>query len=231
MKLYEILLRKAGFINDPLKPTIVQEENIYNPLRTKVGANVILDVLDYRDYRYVISEIQAYTIKLANKTHNMVDYLLVGKKIGSPNVNYRLRVVPDLDSNSKVTHRAMILSLYDTIAYDQGFLDIVQDDSLKFDITDDSDSDNVILEEYWRVNDVKSSYKAKLTSLADEDRDGIVEENEVSQSSVEFWDFSRLTQIDGVETEQFLFIEMSKSTGEFNLWKGLEINPERVDVT
>lgn len=240
MKLYEVLLRKIGIMGDD--PQVVKkavedsksaEEKIYNPIGCKVGGVVKIDSLDLRDHRFIVKEIREYSVGIGGSTHSMVDYVLLSRPIGKPDFSIRLRVVPNADSNSRITHRALVMSLYDDLAYNDGLHDVVRDDTLKFVIDDDkndNDSSNDTHEEFWRVNDVRSSYDSKVKILVDRDSDGHVGSGEVSKSQVEFWDYSRMTEMDGVETEEFVFVEMNKENGWFQIWRGAEVIPERVEV-
>lgn len=237
MKLYEVLLRKIGIIGDtPTKRTEdqkSQEEKIYNPIGCKIGGVVKIDSIDLRDHRFIVREIREYAIGVGGSKHRMVDYVLLSRPIGKSDFTVRLRVVPNPDSNSRITHRAMVLSLYDDLAYNEGLHDVVRDDTLKFVVDDDkSDADptNDVHEEFWRVNDVHQSYASQVKVLHDNDGDGKVEASEVSKLEVEFWDYSRMTEMDGIEVEEFIFVEMNKQNGWFQIWRGAEVIPERVEV-
>jgi hypothetical protein len=236
MKLYEVLLRKIGWVTDTVvnqpaeKP---EEEKVYNPLGSKVNGVVNIDNLDYRDHRFTVKEIKEYSIGLGGSNHKMVDYVLQSRPIGKPDLTVRLRVVPNPDAASRITHRALVLELYDELAYNEGLHDVVRDDTKKFIVDDDKDDenpDNDTHDEFWRVNDVGISYVSNVKTLADTDGDGTVRSNEIQKSQIEFWDYSRITEQDGVDLEQFLFVEMNKKDGWFQIWKGAEVIPERIEV-
>lgn len=224
MKLYEILLRKIGWIKD--KPPEVQEQKIYNPIGAKVGGSITIDSLDYRGMTFFIKEIREYDVRMGGQ-HKFVDYVLLARPLGKPDVWARLRLVPTADSKTRYTHRAVVLQLYDEMGYSEDFHNVVKDESKKF-VVDDHDKN--LHEEYWRVNDVGLSYNANVKSLKDDNSDGKVSADEVKHSQIEFWDYSRMTDIDGLETEQFVFVEMSKDNGWFQIWRGTEIDPHQVDA-
>lgn len=247
MKLYEIILRKIGLWGggdaSPSstggtasgKPKVVesQETKVYNPIGCKIGGVVKIDAIDLREHRFAVREIREYSVSIGGDRHRMVDYALLARPIGQPDFHARLRLVPDPDSKSKTTHRALFMTQYDSLAYNEGLHDVVRDDTKKFVIDDDkndTDPTNDEHAEFWRVNDVGSSYVSNVKVLTDKDGDGKVDASEVSTTQVEFWDYSRLTDVDGVETEEFVFVEMNKSDGWFTIWRGTEINPERIDV-
>lgn len=226
MKLYEIILKKIGLSSQESAPANeVQEDLIYNPIGCKVGAVVKIDSLDFRDHRFTVKEILEYSVSVGGNKHSMVDYVL-----SAPGMNCRLRMVPDPDSQSRTTHRALLLTLYDEFGYSEDLHAVVKDDTKKFVIDDDSDPNNIIHDEFWRVNDVGISYQSRVKKLADTDSSGKVDKREITTSSVEFWDYSRMTNLEGVEVEEFFFVEMDTATGYFVMWRGSEVNPERIDV-
>lgn len=214
-------------------PEEVQETKVYNPIGAKVGGSITIDDIDYRGLNFFVKEIREYKIQVGGERHQFVDYVLLARPLGKDDLWVRLRLVPDRSGESRFTHRAMVLSLYDDLPYNEGLHDVVRDSTLKFVVDDDmsdDDPDNDIHEEFWRVNDVAASYTAKVSSLKDVDGSGKVDRHEVSRSEIEFWDYSRMTDIDGVEAEEFLFVEMDTNSGWFQIWRGCEVNPERVDA-
>lgn len=231
-KLYQLLLKKVGLWKEPPKPVEkAEEEKVYNPIGVKVGGVVKIDALDLREHRFTCKEIRELTVALGGKNYRMVDYVLLSRPIGKEDFRVRLRLIPDDDSRSTVSHRSLVLQLYDELAYDEGLHNVVNDSENKnFKIDDDSDPNNPVHDEFWRVNDVGSSYTADVKVLADEDGNGKVDANEVSSTQVEFWDYSRMTDVEGVETEEFVFVEMNKSDGWFQIWRGAEVNAARIDV-
>lgn len=231
MKLYEVLMRKIGVWQEaPKQPEKSQEERIYNPIKCKVGGVVKIDSLDFRDHRFTVREIKEYSLSLGGSYHRMVDYVLLARPIGKPDLKVILRLVPDKDSNSKVSHRALLLTLYDELEYNEGLHNVVKDDTGKFEIDDNSDPENVVHDEFWRVNDVLTSYLANVKTLTDDDGDGKVDTSEVKNSKVEYWDYYRDTDVEGVEIQEFVFVQMDSKNGWFQIWRGSEVNSERIDV-
>lgn len=232
-KLYEILLRKVGWLSEE-PPPASEESKIYNPIGAKVGGSITIDSLDYRGQNFFVKEIREYSASMGGKTHRFVDYVLLSRPLGKPDNWVRLRLVPDRHADSRLTHKAMVLSLYDEFEYNEDFKKgVLEDDTKKFVIDDDkSDNDptNDTHDEYWRVADVGISYNAKYVSMADEDNSGKVTQDELTRGEIEFWDYSRNTDIDGVELEQYIFVEMDAKTGWFQLWQGTQVSPENVDA-
>lgn len=73
--------------------------------------------------------------------------------------------------------------------------------------------------QYFRVNDVLTSYEATATLVSDKDGDGKVDIEEVSESKIEYWDFWRKEDSGRL---YFLFYEMEADTGYFRVWEGFE---------
>jgi hypothetical protein len=187
----------------------------YNPLAAKCGAFVAVDELDFRGKNFRVVEIRQCDHQIGGKHYAMVDYVLQADQQVA-----RLRVVP-----SGEQWRAMLLSLYDDLAYDEGLHNVVRDDTLKF-VVDDAEAG--LHEEYWRVEDVRGSYKANVTVLQGDDPNAAPA---VSRVEVEYWDYWRDTEVDGVKVTQYLYVEMNTETGWFQIWRGMETEPERILVT
>ena len=222
MKLYEMILRKIGWWKDP--PPVVQETKVFNPIACKVGQAVSIDNLDYRKLQFTVKEVRENEVYMGS-SNKFTDMVLQARPTSGQDVWVRLRLIPDPDPSTRLSHRSIVLSLYDEMAYNEGLHGVVKDESGKF-VVDDKD----IHDEFWRVNDVKISYTSNVTSMKDENGDGRVDPNEVKHEQVEFWDYSRMTTIEGVEVEQFVFVEMNKDNGWFQIWRGTDVNPESVSV-
>jgi hypothetical protein len=232
-KLYEILLRKIGWLDEE-KPAATEEQKIYNPIGAKIGGSITIDSLDYRGLNFFVKEIREYSVSMGGKNHRFVDYILLARPLNKPDMWVRLRLVPDKNSATRLTHKAMVLHLYDEFEYSEDFKKgVLEDPSKKFVVDDDkndADASNDTHDEYWRVNDVGISYNAKYLSMTDENNDGKVSQDELGRGSLDFWDYSRLTDIDGVELEQYMFVEMDNKSGWFQIWQGTQVSPERVDA-
>ena len=49
-------------------------------------------------------------------------------------------------------------------------------------------------------------------------------------SRVKYWDYSREAEIDGVQAEQYLYVEMLLANGYITIWQGQEVDPQCVEV-
>ena len=165
----------------------------------------------------VVAEIRQYS---GGPNCPKVDYLLVRNPPGTPPL--RLRVVPDHGGKRKVTHRPLVLTLLDSLPFNEGLLAVVQDDTKKFVIDDESEPGKHAHDEFWRVNDEYGSHVVGVNVLSG---DGKPEE-----ATVECWDYSRLIEANGVEIEEFMFVEMNKADGWFEIWRGGEVSAGKIAV-
>lgn len=216
--LFEILKEKFSKKQPP------QESKIYNPIGAKVGCGMTIDELDFRDKNFFVREIREYFTVMGGVEFKGVDYVVKSAPLKGDPVTLRLRLAPTNDVRQPF--RIITLSLYDNLEYNEGLHNVVKDTTKKFIINEGKEDE----ETFWRMNDVGISYKAKITTLVDKNSDGEVDEDEVLNSNIEYWDYSRNTKIDGADTEEFLFVEMDAETGWFQIWRGQEIQPEQVMV-
>lgn len=49
-----------------------------------------------------------------------------------------------------------------------------------------------------------------------------------TDAAVEYWDYSRLIDVEGEETEELIFVEMNKTDGWFEIWCGIEVTPGKI---
>lgn len=213
MKLYQKLFRAASDLLVEEK----QESLIYNPVEAKVGGTMMIDDIDYVGLTFVIKKIKEFAVG----RNKFTDYELLARPIDGEDVRLKLRISPNEDGYS-----LLLLRLYHESPFDQGLYDVVRHKDMKFVIDQESLG---IHEEFWRVHDIHSSHKATVKVLRDVDGDGKVRADEVVTTKLEFWDFSRMTVLDEVELEEFLFVEMDNDA-MFQIWRGTAINSERVEI-
>jgi hypothetical protein len=217
MKLYEIVLRKLGWWKDP--PPEVQEKKVYNPEEARVGSTVSLDILDHRDVIYTVKEIREADVSMGDRRHKFTDYVLFAW-LGEEEHWCRLRLVPEPNPDLS-THRVLLLTMLEEMTYNEDFHAILKDESGKFNVEEPGRVD-----EYSRVGGVKTPYIATITMMQDEDNSGRVDAHEVKHEKIEFWDYSRLA----LDKEEFIFVEMNSDNGWFQIWHGVQINPQSVSV-
>jgi hypothetical protein len=126
-----------------------------------------------------------------------------------------------------LTHHALLLRLYDDLPYNEELHKVVNDTTKKLQMT----ANGQVVEEYWRINDVTSSYKAKVAVVKDANQKSKAAKDEIERVEVEYWDYWREVKDQAGQTStQFLFVEMDTDNGWFQLWQGQEIDPQRVFV-
>lgn len=213
MKLYQKLYRSISDLLVEEK----QESLIYNPIGAKVGGTMTIDDIDYVGLTFVIKKISELSIG----RNRFTDYELLARPIDSDDVRLKVRISPHNDEYS-----ILLLKLYHESGFDQGLYDVVRDRNMKFVIDDASCN---LHEEFWRINDIHSSHTSIVKVLVDSDGDGKVRADEVTTSKLEIWDYSRMTVLDEVELEEFLFVEMDNDA-MFQIWRGTAISAERIDI-
>lgn len=227
-KLYEILLRKTGLLEEERTPD--QEELIYNPLGVRCGSAISVNELDYRGLDFFVREIREYQANINGEQYKFSDYDLLARPLGKEDVAVRLRVMPEDNPDSLCTHRTIILTLLDEFGYDEGFEEVLLDDTGIFQV----DHEDREPDRFWRPgeegNYLLDSYKFRGKSLNDKDNSGKVDASEVKSFSIGSWDYSRETDFDGVAAEEFLFVEKNSDSGWFQIWRGPQLSPEQIEA-
>ena len=201
------------------------ELQITNPLKLKVGNSVRINDIDLVDLNFNVKRIMEYKRTIKGDDYFFTDYDLVAYPLGREEVKVRLRLNPmDLpDKAAGLTHNVVLLKLYDEMGYDEGLFKVVTDTTKLFEVN----QDGVCAERYYRINDVQDSYKPSVTVV----EEGHKDLDDVKKVNLEYWDYWRQTKDEGgTDYNQFLFIEMNKDDGWFQMWRGQEIDPQDVSV-
>ncbi len=218
--LWEMLL-------DSLKGPV--EFEYYNPLRVRIGTAVTIDQIEWRELNFFVLSIHEYKRTLEGQDFRFVDYALLARPLGGDKVLVRLRLNPvdDPEQAAGLTHHVLLLKLDDDMPYNEDLHKVVNDDTRKFQVLEDGQ----VQAEYWRINDVATSYKAEVTIVKDVNQDKHVDRNEVEKRQFEYWDYWREIKDEaGQPQREFLFVEMDAGNGWFQIWKGSEIDAKRVMV-
>lgn len=205
------------------------ESYVYNPLKARIGGYVSFRELDLRDLDYRIMEIREYRRRIAGRDHLFADYVLEAKPLNAAPIEARLRLCPVAQEQATPdhTHDALFLNLEDDLPYDEELHKVVRAATGEFQILQDGE----VTAQFWRINDVKQSYRATVTVVQDTDKDGKAERSELETFEVEYWDYWReITDDAEVKVTEFLFVEMSKEDGWFQLWRGKPIDPQSAVV-
>lgn len=227
MKLYQIIFQKIRefFLGqEPVVEEIAPERSIYNPLKVLIGRSFTLSDIDHSGFNFVCKEIRESTVEMFERVNNFVDYHIYARSLSGEQILRKLRLAPDKRSFD-LPYRVVLFSLMDELAFSKDFESVVRDGTGVFKIDDDEKD---IHEQFWRINDVKTSYTAKVKLLEDLNGNGKIDKNEVKSLNVEFWDYQRKSTFDGVEEVEYLLIEMNKVSGYFQIWRGKEISPYKV---
>jgi hypothetical protein len=219
--LWEMLVEKLS------RPPL--EFQVYNPLQARVGSSVMIDDVEWRDLNFFLREIREYKRRISGKEFVFVDYVLRARPLRGNEVCIRLRLNPvdDPDRHGGLTHHVLLLQLDDDLPYSADLHRVVNDTTGKFQILQDGQ----VREEFERIGGVSSPYKAQVAVLRDVNRDEKVSQDEVERLRLEYWDYSReVKDAAGQAQQQFLFVEMNTQNGWFQIWRGQEIDPQRVMV-
>lgn len=225
MTLYEMIKAKLAKPKVEEKKEVREEEKIFNPLGLCCGMVVSIDELDLRNLSFLVTLIREVTIddvQYQDEDIRLVDYEMAAEVV-TP-ITCRLRLIPD--TAHELGYRAIQLKLYHERGYEEQFHQTVNDVSGEFVIFENE----IEIARYWRIDNLQGPVNIHHKTLRDVNGDGKVSTEELKKGQSQIWDFSRQTQLEGVDVEEFLFIEMDKSIGWFKLWIGTEINPERVQV-
>jgi hypothetical protein len=206
-----------------------RELRYYNPLHARLGASFTLNDIDLKEHNFLVRDIREFRRTIGRKQFVFTDYGLVARSLQGEEVGVRLRMVPTADEHKpdRLTHHILVLGLIDEFEYSKDFYNVVTDDTKKFEVRED----DKVVEEYWRINDVGPSYKARVTILTDPDENRRVDRDETEEIDLEYWDYWRDTTDEfGQPMRQFLFVEMNRDDGWFQIWQGTEIEKEKLFV-
>lgn len=205
-KLYKILGRKLGFFRDS-----APKAEFFNPLGTALKCPISIDDLDYRGKDWFVEDIRQYETDLGGKHYFLADYFLVCKDLKGGEQCVKLRIVPG--------PKAMLLRQTDQMEYNAGFeQDVLNDPSLLFKVDYQDDQGRDVHEEYIRCGRVKIPYQADVKSVGGD------------AFALKYWDYSREAEIDGVQAEQYLYVEMLLANGYITIWQGQEVDSQCVEV-
>ena len=215
--LWQILTKKK-------EEVIAVENQHYNPLGVKIGSSAKIDTIDSEDMNFNIRSIQEWTRTIGDEDYTHADYVMVARPFGSGLVKKKIRLVPREDVDGHMTHNTLLLNLLDDFEYHEDFHKQLDFESNQGEF---QEGDAI----YWRVQDVREPYNAILKHISDLDGNGTVEEEEVKESKVTYWDFSRETEDEGKnKILEFYIVEMNEETGWFQIWVGSEIDQNRISI-
>jgi hypothetical protein len=193
-----------------------------NPLELQVGSALNIahsNGPEYADYDFSVQEIREYTRHIGGKDFSFTDYVLRGVNKNSfaagDALTARVRVVP----NDSGAYDSLLLRIYDEFAFAQDFLEVVKDATGVFEVTDEASG---AAEEFHRINEVRDSYEAAVLVISSTTADGKGSAGKAEAVKLEYWDYWRDVEVEGVNTKEFIFVEMNSDSGWFQIWRGRE---------
>lgn len=212
----------------------VVEYKYFNPLRAKIGSSFSLDVLGFRDLMFTLREIHQYERKDSVKSM-FGDYVLLARPIGKEDVWVTVRLMPVEVPDANLTHNVLLLQKYDEMPFCKPLDEACRCGSGELEI---SDNDTGAKETYYRLamdnagtQRITRSFDTTMTVIRDVNNDGKVEDHEVQKVPVEYWNYSRITRDEaGQDFTQYLFVEFDKKTRLQTMWRGEEVDAQRVTV-
>ena len=142
----------------------------------------------------------------------MVDYVLANN--AGDGLPMRLRIMRQEDAEAS---KVALLTLYDRFPYSEQFHDVVRSDSRQLAVHDSPAEDGQPAM-FWRIGDQIESHVSPVKIRRKAGRP--------ATSRIEFWDYSRLADVNGVETEEFVFVELNSADWAFEVWRGFEVPVE-----
>lgn len=216
-----------------------QEFQVHNPLQAKIGCSVSLEHLpEVAGLNFFIQAIHVFETKVGSKKHYHTDYLLKATVIGKEKpIRLKLRLLPDADSFSQLGNTIQVLENYYEMGGEEAekinLRDVLADTEFQIYQDDEGNSyDETDRPTYWRVDDVKDPYRAKVTILKDLDGDGSVQADETEHVSVTYWDYHRNTTDPETKQEfrEFLSVEVDEATDIYSFYRGRDVEPFQVIV-
>lgn len=205
------------------------ELRYFNPLKARIGVSVTIDTVELRDLNFFLQEIREYRRRVGPKEFTFVDYSLLARPLHGDDVSVRLRLNPvsDPQRSAGKEYNVLMLRLDDEMEYSKEFEELLNDKSGLFQIRED----DVVKEEFARMYGLKSPYKATVSYLRDINQDHQIERDEIDTLELKYWDYSRqITDEAGQPVEEYLFVEMDGETGWIQIWRGSEMDPQKVIV-
>lgn len=213
--LFEILKRKVS-------PAVTGESEVYNPIGLKLGGVLTIDELDYRGQAFTVQAIRESRLTIIATAFKAVSYDLLSAPLDGEEIRVRL-LLRSTRAGRQAGYEARIFTLYNEQAYAEELHQICNDDTGLFIVDEGKETE----ERYWRVGFPSlrhGSYKITESVLRD------VDPYEIGTSSHELWDYSRETEIDGQSVVQHMLVEMNSDNGWFQIWRGVEISPDKLNV-
>ena len=208
------------------------EEKYLNPLDAKLGDVVSLDVLDWREFDFTVSQFRVVTRLIGGREFPFVDYYLLHRGLDNEDeTRCLLRYIPldEPDPDSGQTHTVLLLKPQDEFEHDEEVVKTLKADSGYTYFTPIKGGGPEDYNEQvfpTRVNDIHLPYDCQVDVVKDENHDGEVGEDEVESHKLTLWDFWRTVSAEGGEdTTEYLYVEVDQEDGWTELFVGEEVDP------
>lgn len=229
--LWQILTKQV-----PEEPDMVTQ--FFNPLNLKCGVLLTINTLELESLQFRVQALREIKREIEGEEFLLADYDLTATDVEGYTVERRLRVIPK--GNDEFT--IILLDNLDSFGYNEEYHESLKHENNGGEVVEDAidDKGNLVVDEegevvqniYWRINDHTTEWHASTSSLSDDDGSGKVEEDEIKEDSMFYWDFWRETKDAGDNTVlEHYYIEMDEDDGFFSIWIGPEVDPNRIDVT
>jgi len=195
------------------------EETVYNPLQARVGNRFKIDTIEWRaNSPYPLRGLAEYCRK-GRKDRKFVDYIFD---------EFRLRVMPE-DTKGPFKFSCYLLKDDGREGWIEELNDSLRDRSGIFNINKGD-----VEHQYFRFlaegeKVAGSPHLAEVRDLRDENFDGKVQEDEISVTEIEYFDFYReVTDVADQKDYEYLFVDHDLNSRTFQFWVGNKVLPDRV---
>jgi hypothetical protein len=174
----------------------LESKAVYNELNLKANQILSFNVLDYRGKDFTVNGIEEHLQKIGNEEFKLTTYLFDEEDI-------ILKVC---------CKKCWLLKLYDSFAFNEDFLNTVEDA-----LTSNFNLDDIGAE----FNPINKS-KSVIHIITDISKDKAI---------IHQWVFSRIAKDEASqEFTEMLFVEQDQENGWFQLWLGSEIPLDRIVI-
>lgn len=193
------------------KESIPVETEYYNPLKAKLKnkSSLTIDTMDLRNYTFVVDKSIEFKLNYKDKSSTFTDYYCRSVLNEGDTINVKLRVYPHDTPGREL--QVLVLKQWDELDYDEDFKSLLEDEQFNTIVDDEVEAS------FWRINNVKTPYKAMVKT--------IVDDSKTIEGEFWYWDYWRETVDEGQSKyKEFLFVEFDKGdTGRFTIWRGEEV--------
>ncbi len=193
-----------------------------NPLDWRVGEAETFapaNGAEFLEQLFTVREIREYVRRLGAREFAFTDYLLEGAR--SPGQDaalpaLRVRVIPQENGRNEL----LLLQLEDEFPFAEEFLAVVKDSTGVFESKDDETG---VVETFTRLNELREPWEVAVLIVKATTPEGKAPRDQCDQAKLEYWDYWREVVLgEGHVATEFLFVEMNKETGWFQIWRGRE---------